>query len=162
MKTSKSLYRGFSYSNFIWYLLLRIAVLVGVGSGLLHFDENPVVISIFLLICVLLFLFLGDDQIDVYSDRVVHYNNSLAHLLSLDKPTVYSIKDIRKASLPDTSVGVTGTVVALLLAAVLPKQSGQNSYPIFLELKNGKTVRVQTYLRAHHMKKVVELVNSLV
>lgn len=156
------MYRGFSYFNFIWYLFLRIAILVGAGSALLHFDENPVVISIFLFICGLLFLFLGDDQIDVYSDRVVHYNNSVAHLLSLDKPAVYSIKDIRKASLPNTSVGVTGTIVALLVAAVLPKQSGQNPFPIFLELKNGETVRLQTYLRGDHMKKVVALVNSLV
>lgn len=156
------MYRGFSYFNFIWYLLLRIAILVGAGSALLHFDENPVVISIFLFICVILFLFLGDDQVDIYRDRVVHYNNSLAHLLSLDKPTVYSIKDIRKASLPDTSVGVTGTIVAMLVAAVLPKQSGQNSFPIFLELKSGETVRLQTYLRGHYMKKIVEVVNSLV
>jgi xanthosine utilization system XapX-like protein len=159
---SKRLYTGFSFWESLSMFFARIAATVGLIYALLHFEENPVVIAIVSLLCLLLIVFIGDDQITVYSDRIVQKTNSLASLFYTSKGKVYAIKDIKQASLqpPSTTEEIGATV---LLAAILPKQNNRStSRPIFLDLKNGETVRLNTDLNESAMRKIVELVNSLI
>lgn len=46
--------------------------LIAIGAGLLHFNENPVVISIFIVLLILLILFLHYESIVVFGDRFVY------------------------------------------------------------------------------------------
>ncbi len=158
------LYTGFSVFEFTWFLLLRIAIIVGLVFIVPHYNENPPVISIATGVGLLFFLVLGDDQIIVYPDKIVQTTNSLWSLIFHSKATVYMISDIKAASLPPpaSTEDMSGF---LLLAFLLPKNSMRNrndSHPIYLDLKDGKTVEIITYLGWQKMQEIVDTINPLI
>lgn len=162
---SKLIYRAFSFFEFIWTLLLRLACVVALVYSLAHYDENPVVISIFACFCLFLIFILGDDQVSVYSDQVVHSTNSLASLLFGAKGRVYKIDELKKAYLkPEEKLpNVFETGVIVLLVALLPRRTRANpTHPIFFDTKTGETLQLDTHLSHGQMQKVVESVNALI
>lgn len=161
---AKLIYRAFSFFEFVWSLLLRLACVGALVYALAHFDENPVVISIFAGFCLLFIFILGDDQVSVYSDRVVHSTNSLASLLFGGKGRVYKIDELKKAYLKpeDKLPNAFETGVIVLLVALLPKRTRANpTHPIFFDTKSGGTLQLDTHLSHRQMQKIVESVNSL-
>src|SRR5205085_3308153 len=130
---SKRIYTAFSFSQFIWSVILRLAALFGLIYSLPHFDENPIVISIVVLFCFLAILFFGDDQIVIYSDKVVQTTNSFASFLFNSKDGIYEIENIKSAYLqPVGSIPEIGTAI-LLFSFLLNKNNSKNSRPIFLD-----------------------------
>jgi hypothetical protein len=160
LERSKLLYRGFSLLKFGWFWLLRLAVSVAIFYSLASFEENPVVISIFVFLCLMFIVFLGDDQISVYSDKIVHSTNSLYSLIAQSEGEVYEIGSIRRAYLPSNSVSATDAGIILVLAMITPQRAGSRSHPLFLEMTNGETKRLGTYLGYAERKKLVEVINS--
>lgn len=77
---SKKLYTGFSFYQFVWLLFLRLAVVTGMVYALVHYDENPALITVVAVVCAIFIFILGDDQVIVYGDRVVQTTNSFAAL----------------------------------------------------------------------------------
>jgi hypothetical protein len=143
---------------------LRIIIIIGFLFVIPHFEENPVVISIVILLCIFFLLILGDDQINIYSDRIEQTTNSLWSLLFTSKATVYYFKDIKAASLPPrpSAEEVTGY---FLFALLLPKNSVRNSTdarPIYLDLKNGKTAQLLTNLGLTKMQMIVDTINAVI
>src|SRR5437868_13227176 len=94
---SKKLYTAFSFFGFTWNIFLRLLFLSGLIYCLYSFKQNPAATSIAAVICLLVLIFIGNDQITVYPDKIIHTDNSLASFFSKDKP--YFIKDIRRAYL---------------------------------------------------------------
>ena len=142
-------------------IILRLAATFGLVYSIVSFDENPIVISIVVIFCLLIILFIGDDQIIVYPDRVIQKTNSFASLFLKSPDCCYKIQDIKSAYLQSTG-SHTEIGVALLIYSLLPKRNTSNkSNPIFLDLKNGKTVRIETDLEWNKMKKIIDIINSL-
>lgn len=164
----KLIYHASSFSEFIWSLLLRLACVFAIAYLLMHFEENRVVISVLIGVCLLFIFILGDDQIFVYSDRVVHSTNSLASILFKTKGKSYEIREIEKAYLkpkPEEKMPNALEIgVIVLLVAILPKRrkSHSTTNPIFFDTKAGKRWQINTDLSEYEMKKVVETVNHLV
>lgn len=50
----------------------KVSALITISAGLFHFDENPVFISILVVLLTLLVLFLNYESIIVFSDRFVY------------------------------------------------------------------------------------------
>ena len=162
METSKLLFRGFSVFQFIWLLVSRLIAVIAIIISYQHFDENRVVISIFISLCLLFILFIGDEQINVYSDKVVHSNNSIVSLIFKSKGKVYKMTEIKRAYLPPaTSVSAPAVGFSVMLAMLLPKNTSNNSYPVFLDMVNGETIRIETWLEAGQLKRMVQVINSL-
>lgn len=157
----KRLYTGFSLIELIGTLFLRLAALFGLIYSLAYFDENPVVISVAALFCLLIVVFIGDDQIVVYPDKVIQTTNSLSSLIFRNTGTIYKIEDIKIAYLQPIG-SATEFAGAFLLASLLPKQNYDRSRPIFLDLKSGETVRIATNLGREKMKTIVKTINNLV
>jgi hypothetical protein len=160
---NKRLYTGFSFFQFIWMIILRLAATFGLLYSIKSIDENPIVITLVAIFCLLIILFIGEDEIIVYPDRVTQTTNSLASIFIKTPDCSYKIQDIKSAYLqPIGSTAEFG--VAILLVSLLPKGNTHNKdiRPIFLELKNGKTVTIETYLEWVKMKKIVDIINSLV
>jgi len=156
---SKRIYTGFSFFEFIWTLFLRIAAVFGLIYSLFYFDENPIIISLVVFLCLLAILFIGDDQIVLYPDRLVHMTNSFASLIFRQKGKTYEIQNIKCAYLQPKGSG-SELAVGMLLAFMLSKRNSSRSRPIFLDLKNGETVRIETYLERNQMKKIVNIINQ--
>ncbi len=159
----KVVYKGFSYFNFIWMWVLKLIIAIGIFLSVSHFNENPVVVTIVVVLCILGVLFIGDDQVTVYADRVTQSTNSIAAWLFNFKKEEYRFADISKAYLrPEPSAAEVGIATALLF--LLPKSSSDQQdegNPIFLDLKNGKQVTLVTSLEYHKMKLVVDNINAL-
>lgn len=161
----KLIYQAYSFFEFIRTLFFRFVCVCAFVYSVVHFEENPVVVSIFACLCIFFVFILGEDQIKVYSDRVVHSTNSLASLIFRRKGNVYRIEEIKTAYLPLPEKGpdVFEVGVIAVLLAITPKRSSSNqTRPILLETKAGKTLQIDTYLSFEQREKVVEAINSLI
>jgi hypothetical protein len=134
--------------------------------SLAHFEENRIIISVFACLCLLFIFTLGDDQISVYSDKVVHSTNSLASLLFQSKGKIYFIKEINKAYLKTEEEKMPNAFEVgfiVLLVALLPNGNrSNNATPIYFDTNTGETWRLNTNLSHKQMKNVVGTVNALI
>ena len=162
---TKRLYTGFSFSQFIWTLLLRLAAAFGLIYSLLYYAENPVVISIVAILCLFFIIIIGDDQIVIYKNKVTQSTNSLLSLIFKNRGKSYIISEIKSAYLPTLPTISPGDIVgAVALGLILPKNDlGYNkTFPIFFDLKNGETVKFDTDLGTNKREKIVSIINTLV
>ena len=163
--TDKKLFSASSLLDFLSCLLVRLVAIVALFYLLAHFNENPSLIAILAFVCVLLVAFIGEEHLSVYPDRVVQQSNSIASFVYKGKGNVYKIADIKSASLrPPPPPTAEEVGVALLLTAVLPKQKNNRDtlIPIFLELKDGQMVQLNTGVDQKKVQELVKLINSLV
>ena len=148
--------------TFLWTLFLRVAVVAGLIVSLPHYYENPIVITIFAFLCLGFVLILGDDQIDIYEDKVVLSTNSFASFIFKSKGKTYYINEIKKAYLPPTNISTVDFTLVMLVSMIGGRNSGNRNRPIYFEMINGKEERVGTCLEENKRKKIVQVVNSLV
>ena len=161
---SELVYRGFSVPEFILALVFRIIFLFVIVYLIGHYDENPPVIIVVASVTVLLFLGWGDDQILVYSDRVVHSSNTILSLLFNSKGKQYKIDKMSKAYLtPEEKVDpVAGGIVVILMLMFSKGSSSNRTRPIFIDTKDGKTIQLNTNLSHEQMEMAVETINTLI
>lgn len=161
MEKGALVYKGFSFKEFFGFLISRLAAVVGSVSALLHFDENPVVISLFVAGCLLMILFLGDDQVNVYQNVIVHKTNSIAAYLFNFKTHNYLLSEIDQ-SFFDLSVPDTYSSAVMNAVSFLSKKSYEEGIqPIFLKMKDGNMKQLLTRLDYQKRMRIVEEVNQL-
>ena len=154
-------YRAFSFYEFFRVLIGKIAAGVGMISALLHFDENPVVIILFVSFCLALILFIGDEQILIYESVVVQRTNSLANYLFDFRGEAIHLVEIEESFL-DTSVpDAYASLVIELLSFVSKKNFNDGSQPIFLKMKDGSLKQLLTNLDFSKRERIVEEINKL-
>ena len=162
---NKIIYKATSSYYFLGSLIARAGCIMGIAYLLFHYNENPVVIIIAVIICFFAFIIIGNDEITVYADKIVQKDTSIIGFLLKSKGTEHYIKDIQTASLKKgdgESPGIFGVGVIMALVAFLPKQPVRdNQREIFLDLKNGETVTILTDLGYSKIDKIVQAINSL-
>ena len=77
----------------------RIAAIVALGAAILHFDENPVAITIIIIALILLLLFTGYAKIKVYEDRF-EYLPASPVILWLKGKTTYHLSEVHFVNVP--------------------------------------------------------------
>lgn len=159
---TQPIYTAFSFYSFLRSLIYRLLALTGLIVSLTHYEENPVVISIFAGLCLLFILFIADDRISVYPDKVVQSSNSIVSLLMVSRSTQFLIRDISSASLQPPGDPVKSAAVAVVLYLLPGRSRRHHSSPIFLELKNGEMASLETELGKRQMQKIADLINKLV
>jgi hypothetical protein len=162
---SKPVYTAISFTEFISALLYRIAALCFMVYLGLHFTENPVLIGILILITIVFFIEIGDDQIIIYEDRIVQKHNALLPIFSKPKSIRFEIQEIESAYLEkkESTSSTTEVGVAFAIAALLPKlqRNRSKSNPIYFKLKSGATVSFDTDLGLSDREKIVTIINAL-
>lgn len=160
----KPIYKAASDLDFIWSMLLRLLGLAGIVFLYFHYEENPAVIIVLSLVCLLFFLITGNDEITVYPDRVIMQDTSIVSLFLKSKS--YNINEIRSASLPKEAESTIGEVAIVLIAiSLMPKfrRPGRTRPNIInLEFKNGKIIQLSSTLDEVKMEEVVKAINSLI
>lgn len=161
---TKIIYRAFSFFEFARTLVLRLVCVVAMVYALAHYEENPVVIIVFACFCMLFILFLGDDQITVYSDRIVQLKNSIGSLIFNAKGKTFYMHEIKTAYLqPKSQPSVLEIGVIATLATVTPnRRSNIRTRPIYLELVNGETEEINTCLDIDQMQQIVNQINLVI
>ena len=162
---SKRLYTSFSFSNFIWYLALRLICIIGIIYFTTIYNENPAVILFFIIVCSISIFTLGDDKISIYNDKIVQTDNSFYSLLFKSNDKTYLIADIKLTYIPkETTSSKTETGVAAIMIFFLPKRRSHfnHSSSIFFELKNGETKELKINLGENKMINLVKDINVLV
>lgn len=162
-------YKGISSFEFFKSILYR-AVCVGVIVYLIlfHYEENPPVILAISIICFLVFIFLGNDEIIIYTDKVVQKYTSIIDAILRSKGKVYEIKDIKSASLPEeirhgvAEIGII-LLLAALLSSLLSRRARQNTQRRFyLDLKNGKSITILSDLGENTINEIVRKINLMI
>lgn len=162
LELNKPLYIAISFYSFIVSLLMKLGVVIAAGYSLLHFNENPPVISIVVVICLAVFIFYGNDEVKVYNDKVVLKTTSLFGAIFNLKPIVFEIKDIKQAYIQPSSDGPLELSTVIFLRSFLnTRRSNSNKIRFYLELNNGETRTIFVDLEVNQVKKVIELINSL-
>ncbi len=134
-----------------------------------HYDENPPVIIVAMLICLAVFLFFGEAVILFYPDKVVVRDGSLVNYLLNKKGRTFLLKDIEQVSLPvknNERPGVYATGVIVLLTAITPARRRKPLLqrplkPIVFQLKDGSEAIIQTHLSDNSRQRIVDEVNAL-
>jgi hypothetical protein len=96
MDNSKPVYTAHSARLWFKEFIGRAACLIGIGAAIYHFNENPVVISIFIAVVLFLLLTTGPETIVIYSDRFVIQTD--APLGKLWWTRTYSFEGVKKFS----------------------------------------------------------------
>jgi hypothetical protein len=162
---SKKLYTAFSFFGFIWSLVLRLACVFAIVYFTTVYNENPAVILFLVIVCIILIFIIGNDQIVVYTDKIIQTDTSFSSLFFKSKGQIYLIEDIKLAYIPEKPTSSkTEISVAMFIMFLLPKRRSQldNSFSICLNLKNGETKKIETSLGKSKMIDIVKDINTLV
>ena len=161
---SKIEFRSASNFQFLISLLWRAGCLAGIFYLLLHYEENPPVIIVATVLVSIAFFIIGNDEITVYTDRVVWTDTSIINYIFPSHAKVYYIKDIQSASLPnDEGPDIFDRAIIEIIVRFLPKKpSRDNDNPFYLDMKNGDAVTISTAIDMDDVKRIVIEINSLV
>ncbi len=161
---NKIVYRATFNWDFLESILLRAGCIALIIYMAFHYQENPPVIIAIIIFCFLDFLGMGNDEITIYPDKLIQIDTSIINLILKSKGDVYEIKDIKLATLPEKKMPSLSEVgIILFLASILPKRIRRYSQrQFFLDLRNGKTITIQTDLGHSKVKDIVKILNSLI
>jgi hypothetical protein len=165
------IYKAASPLSFIVSIFLRGGCIAGLIYLFLHYEENPIVITIVMLICLFLFFFLGNDEVYIYSKRIIVRDTSVISLFQKSK--IYYIADINSASLPEPSgqdrpnvvdTGILAVITAVVIASTSRHRNRfkNNLHPFLLNMKNGDIVTVSVTLSDNTTKRIVDEINTLI
>jgi hypothetical protein len=124
-----------------------------------HFNENPAVITVVLITALFFILFIGEKHYEVYTDRISVTTNSIAALLFNNKGSNYQLKEIKIARLPSEKITIAAAGI-LGIIATLSSNGITRQYPIYLEMKNGEIIKIDTLLNKKTRIGLVDQVNS--
>ena len=158
----QKIYVGFSWSQSIFLFSLKLIIVSLFPYLAIHFNENPLLISILIILGALFILAVGNERIIIYNDKIVQTNDSFLSWILKSKTKPIFINEIQSAYLRPAST-LSEAIVGISLMSILPKRnSGRRTFPIFFQLKNGKTVQINTNLDFGKMKRIVDIVNGLI
>ncbi|HWA34733.1 MAG TPA: hypothetical protein VG737_11410 [Cyclobacteriaceae bacterium] len=145
-------------------LLWRMLCICVLFYLLIHFEENPPVIVIAGMVLLLLFLAIGNDELVVYRDRLVHTNTSLFQLLFRKGGKVYDLTWVQEASILErTRPGAFDIgAIAILISLIGQKGSRGTRNTLFLDLTNGEQIRVTTDISNRRLRQVADAVNAAI
>ena len=163
------------FSGFpVWDFLVIMAVQFICAFGIVYFTtvykENPPVITTCICILVLIILFFGVRLFVIYPEKIVFTATDFISVIFRLKQKVYLIKDIKRAYLQQIIKKGEGEVVGLvMLEAFLPdsernnmNESFINDKVVFLDLKNGTTIQLQTNYGINKAQRMVTIINNLI
>jgi len=161
---AKPVYKAASDLDFFLSMLYRLICLAAILFLWVHYEENPSVIIVASLVCFLLFLLIGSDEIVVYPDKIIEKSTSIVSLFSKGK--AYDISEIRSAYLLKEAASTADeAAIASFFKFIMPKMRHykRNSPNIInLELKNGKIIQLSSTLEEYKMEELVKAINSLI
>lgn len=155
-------YRTTSSVELFRSLIMRVFFLALIIYMGVHYDENPVVISILIIASLYIFLIVGSDEIIIDDNQFVQKETALIGYIIGSKKIIHEINTIKTASLPEkpkTSFSEVGLV--LFLTALFPQRTRANRQQQFhLNLRNGKTETISTDLSRNKILETIQIINS--
>lgn len=146
-------YRTSPYIQTLYAFFLRIAYLCIIIFAIMHYRENPFVVSIVSLICFIFFLVTGKEEIIIFPDAIKYKNSSIIRIF--EKRRVFVLADIADINVS----GIFNTGDELYNPAIT-KEKPLNDLKI--ELKNGKNVIIKTSIYINELKKVEAEVKRMI
>lgn len=158
------LLRASSSVEFLISLFWRVVFIAAIFYLLTVYEENPPVIVGAIVICGLFILSIGNDEVVIYSDRLLKTDTSIAGLLWKSHSKVYWLSDITSAShVKEEKPKAVDMGIMVILSFILPNRIHRDTRNRFnLELKNGQTATIIAGLSEKKINTIVETINSLV
>ena len=160
----KPIYTAISLSNFIVALTIRLSAAFFLGFFFfVDLSASSTVILAFL--CLYLFITTGHEQISIYEDRVIQTTISLFSFLFKSNTKTLYIKQIQTAyAVSRNETNIISLTHSHLFDAFTASTNkwGARIRPIYFNLKQGETAVLYTVLDRYKIRKIVELINSLI
>jgi hypothetical protein len=158
------IYKAASDYNFVKSIVYR-AICVAVMIYLFYnYEENPAVIIVAVIICLLFLFLIGSEDIIVHDDKVVISNTSIASVFTKHS-TTYLVSDIESAELQPLGESSLGklSMIALKMAFMRNNRRAMKSdNKFYLNLKNGEVITISSEYDRYTLGEVVEAINSVV
>lgn len=126
--------------------LVFVAIIVYAG---INFNENPVFVSVTVLVLLVLFFSSGSDRIIVYNDKFIYESGSMLKIFA--KQNVYYFKELKNV----TCEGFYTVTLDIILDGSKPGNK------IYVEFLNGEQKVIRTSLYKGQLKEAVNLINEL-
>lgn len=172
---AKLIYRALSGTNFMVSIIARLSMLFAIFYLYLHFRENPIVISICIIVVLFFFLIYGSTEILIYEDRIERNDNSLVSFFITKKPKILFIKNIKKCYVEEQvkpNKDVFADVIAVLFGAALAFSSANSrnhehryynrkSTKIIMQNNDGSIDFLFVDFDEKRVNKITEVINHL-
>ncbi len=130
-------------SRFFWLLIIIIAVL--------HFTENPIAVGFVVTLLLALEIFISDEKIIVYEDKLVYRIRYFFNLYTKDK--TYFFRDIKTL---ETSTNRLKDEFFDFIS-----QFRLSTY-LYIKLIDNKIITLRTSISRNEMTEIVDIVNKLI
>jgi hypothetical protein len=153
---AKSLYSTYTFGIFLKALVIKALCIGAIAYLIIHFNENPVLIGIFIALTLLFFSISGTEYIIVYPDRFEIKSDALIYLSKVKSSFSYQeIEGVSGEPAPTTQEIIT--YILLRPFTRLRKTEGRKLY---IQLKNGKELLYWIDIYSQELSKVITIIND--
>jgi hypothetical protein len=153
---SKSLYSTYTFSLFLKAVVMKATCIGAIAYLIIHFNENRVVVGIFIALALLLFIISGTEYIVVYPDRFEIKSDALINISKAKRSFAYQeINGVSGEPAPTTEEIITYTLLRPFTR--LRKTEGRKLY---IQLKNGKEVLFWIDIYSQDLSKAITMINN--
>ena len=153
---SKRIYSTYTFNLFLKTVVIKAICIGAIAYLIIHFNENPVVIGVFIAVALFLFIISGTEYIIVYPDRFEIKSDALINISKAK--TTFSYQEIEGVSgepAPTTEEIITYTLLSPFTR--LRKTEGRKLY---IQLKNEKEVLLRIDIYSEALSKAITVINN--
>ena len=153
---SKSLYSTYTFGIFTKAVVIKAICVGAIAYLIIHFNENRIVVGIFIALALLLFSVSGTGYIIVYPDRFEIKSGALINTSKVKRSFTYQEIEVVSGE-PATSAQEVVTYALLKPFIKLRNTEGRKLY---IKLKNGKEVLFWIDIYSQDLTKSISVINN--
>jgi hypothetical protein len=158
MRNSKLLYRTLSVYQYYKNIFFRLLALAVVAFAIWLYDNNHIAMAVIGTIAFITFLFIGEAELKVYSNRITYRRTSVIPV----SRKVFYLNEIRSFSIKgvfdkdrDVSTDVN------VFAGTSLRQTRDPYNAILITYNNGSTVTINTHIYIEKLKEATRVISTL-
>lgn len=153
---SRSLYSTYTFGIFLKTVVIKAICIGAITYLMIHFNENPVVIGVFIALALFLFIFSGTEYIIVYPDQFEIKSDALINISKAK--TTFSYQEIEGVS--GEPAPTTEEVATYIILKLFIRMRNTEGRKLYIKLKNGKELLCWLDIYSPDLSKAITVINN--
>lgn len=153
---SKSLYSTYTFSLFLKAVVLKAICIGAIAYLIIHFNENPVVIGVFIALALFLFIISGTEYIIVYPDRFEIKSDALINISKAK--TTFSYQEIEGVS--GEPAPTAEEIATYIILRSFIRMRSTEARKLYIQLKNGQELICWIDIYSQDLTKAISVINN--
>lgn len=153
---SKSLYSTYTFSLFLKTVVIKAICIGAIAYLIIHFNENRIVVGIFIALALLLFIISGTEYIIVYPDWFEIKSDALINISKAK--TTFSYQEIENVF--GEPAPTTQEVAAYIILSLFIKIRNTEGRKLYIKLKNGKELLCWLDIYSQDLSTAISVINN--